>query len=371
MRAADSVPWLVVSALLMGLALGTKLTVLGFWGMLLVGIVGWHLATTGRWARETLPHAALWAGVSLLVAAPWFLKTWLYTGNPVYPFFFNLFGGRYWNAQNAAQYTADQAKFGIGKEPVGLFLAPWQLLTDPDRFTEYAAFGLSPVYLALLLAAPFLLRRLSRTSVWLSLFGLGVYVFWFFLMQQTRYLLPALPALAVVGAEVLVAAWDELPLARWFGAALTAASAVWALYLSAVGIAAPALPVVTGRIAAQEYVARGLPGLAEAVEFINRETPRDSKVALFDETRGFFLDREYLWATPNHSTLLPWESYADADAWLADFRRRGFTTLLVNRNFAPKQDDGQVWRGLLRDAVAEGKLVRAFERGGVEVYRLP
>ncbi|MES2463736.1 MAG: glycosyltransferase family 39 protein, partial [Armatimonadota bacterium] len=221
-----NISWLLVSAIMMGFALGTKLTVLAFWGMLLLGVLGWHVATTRQWAKETLPHAALWAGVSLLVGLPWYLKTWFYTGSPVYPFFYNLFGGRYWNAENAALYAGDQGRFGVGKTPVDLLLGPWRATMEQmtvieqmaaqktERlfiFTEYTAFGLSPALLALFLAVPLLLgkRRLSAASAYLSLFALGVYIFWFFLMQQTRYLIPAIPALAVVGAEALMHAWEE------------------------------------------------------------------------------------------------------------------------------------------------------------------
>ncbi len=376
---ADSLPWLVVSAVLMGLALGTKYTVLGFWGMLLVGVLGWYFVTTGRWAKATLPHTLLWGGVSLLVAAPWYVKTWVYTGNPVYPFFYGLFGGRYWNAANAAQYTAAQAQFGFGKGAVNFLLAPWQttmeasLLTPqkPILFTEYVLFGLSPVYVAVLLAAPLFVRRLSRVSVLLCLFAAGVFVFWFFLMQQTRYLIPALPALAIICGEVLVTAWEELRIARWFGAGLAAASVAWGLYLGAVYIAAPALPVVTGQMTTQAHVARTLPGLASAVEFINRETPKEAKVALFDEVRGFYLDRDYLWATPNHSTLLPWNDYKSVDDWLSDFRGRGYTTLLVNARNVSAAQDGQTWRRLLPEAIAENKVTIAFQAGDFVVYRIP
>lgn len=370
-RPYGSVAWLIVSALLMGLALGTKYTVLGFWGLLLVGILLRHIAVPGRWSRETLPRAALWALVSLLIAAPWYIKTWLYTGNPVYPFFYHLFGGRYWSAENAALYAADQAAFGMGKSPLDLLLSPWRVTMQGERFTEYAVFGLSPVYVALLLAAPLVLRRLSRPSAALGLFGLGVYLFWFFLMQQTRYLIPALPALAILCAETLVAAWQELRLARWFGAALVAASVLWASYLSATLIAAPALPVVTGRISASEHVERALPGLAPAITFINQATPKDAKVALFSEVRGFYLDRDYLWATPNHATLLPWDRYHDVEDWLTDFRRRGYTTLLVNRRFTPRDAAPPAWLRLLREAVAQNRLTLAFEANGVEVYRIP
>ena len=84
-RDGGSVRWLVVSAALMGFALGTKATVLGFWGMCLLGILGWNLVTERKWAKETLPHAALWAAISLAIGAVWYVKTFLYTGNPVYP----------------------------------------------------------------------------------------------------------------------------------------------------------------------------------------------------------------------------------------------------------------------------------------------
>jgi hypothetical protein len=186
-----NIAWLVVSAIMMGFALGTKLTVLAFWGMLLLATLGHHLITTRRWAKETIPHAAIWGAVSLVVGLPWYIKTWLYTGNPVYPFFYNLFGGRYWNTENAALYAGDQGRFGIGKTPVDLLLGPWQATMEqitaasvnrPFVFTEYTAFGLSPALLALFLAGPLLLgkRRLSQVSVYLVLFSIGVYVFWFF-----------------------------------------------------------------------------------------------------------------------------------------------------------------------------------------------
>lgn len=375
----ESVPWLLVSAAMMGLALGTKLTVLGFWGMLLVGILFWHRATTGRWEFETIPHAATWGGLSLLIASPWFVKSWLYTGNPVYPFFFNRFGGRHWNAENAALYAADQAKFGFGKTAVDLLLGPWQATmeaglitpTRPFIFTEYVVFGLSPVFVALLLAAPFVAKKLSRTAAGLTLFAVGVYAFWFFLMQQTRYLIPALPALAVLGGEVAVALWDEKKIARWGAAGLIAASVVWGGYLATAQIAAPALPAVLGSVPVEAYVAStpgGMRGLMPAIAYINKETPPTAKVALFDEVRGFYLDRPYLWATPNHAELLPWSAYAGVDDWLTDFKRRGYTTLLVSRANGAGAKDGQRWRTLLTDAIEQNKVRMVYSLHGVEVY---
>ena len=361
---------LLLSALLMGFALGTKYTVLGFWGMLLLGVLVWKFRKTEGTIGETLKSGVLWGGVSLAVAAPWYLKTWLYTGNPVYPFYYQIFGGRYWSAYNAALYSADQAKFGLGKTPVDLLLGPWQATMErgiipPTRgwiFTEYitSGFGLAPAVLALVLAAGFLLgreKKLPPAFVPLTWFGAGVYLFWFFLMQQTRYLLPALPALTLIGAYALVRAWEnKKSLARYVGAALCAITVLWGVKMAS-QIATPTLPVVFGAQSPADYVTRsgvGMRGLYPACQWINENAPASAKVALFDEPRGFYLNRPYLWSEPNHADgLLDWNAYQKGTDLIADLRKRGYTVLLVGARFpgTPDEKNPPKWRVLLNDAL--------------------
>ena len=253
-------------------------------------------------------------------------------------------------------------------------------LGRPFIFTEYTQFSLSPALLALFLAAPLLLqkRRLSIASVYLALFSLGVYVFWFFLMQQTRYLIPAIPALAVVGAEALMSAWEERRrVVGVAGGALIAAGLAWCVYLSGTLLMAPALDVVLGRETVPDYMVRRLNmkqfgWLGTAIRWINENTPKDAKVALFDEPRGYYLDRPYIWAQPNHAAnLLPWDTYRNADEWLADFKCRGYTTLLVNEASGSELSHSQRWYALLNEAVAGDKVTLAFETRGIKVYRIP
>ena len=364
-RGTGSVRWLKVSAALMGLALGTKSTALVFWGIGLLGILGWHFVVHRKWAKETLPHAALWGGMALLIGCPWYVKTFLYTGDPVYPFGWKLFHGHYWSDTAASSYAQAQAAFGFGKDVVNLLLAPWNVTMEagligppPQRpyiFTEYVSFGLSPVYLALGLALPLLVKRWERTAVFLLLWGLGISATWFFMMQQTRYLVPALPAFALVAAWGLLQGSKGVKVA---GGTVIALAALWGGYLAVTQLISPVPP-----------------GALERAElWINENAPREAKVALFDEVRGFYLDRAYVWAQPNHAPgLLPYESYADADAFLADFKRRGYTYLLLNTANSPARGEDAPWgrwRILLSEAVSGDKVERAATFGKVIVYKI-
>ncbi|GAB4456523.1 MAG: hypothetical protein OHK0029_14640 [Armatimonadaceae bacterium] len=387
---------LLLSAMLMGFALGTKYTVLGFWGLLLLGIFVVEVVSEKRLTGSIIAKTALWGAVALAIGAPWYIKNVVLTGNPVYPFAYEIFGGKYWSLENAQQYSAEQGRFGMGKTPLDLLLSPWNVTQEagvlwqsPEFqkrgfvYTEYIiyGFGLSPVFLGLLVLTPFVGRQLAPASRACVLFGLGIYLFWFFVMQQTRYLLPALPALAVLAAETLFLLREVgNRAAAGMGGALIAGSALWSLFLmgglsfwGVTGLPGVSYPpvwnVVSGQISQKEFVEKRLPGLGPASFWINENTPKDAGVALF-EVRGFYLDRPYLWAQPDHAAgLLPWDEYKDVDDWLADFKNRGLTTLVLG--IPLESEDGKRWRSLLAEAIAQSKVNLVFEDRTVQVFRIP
>jgi hypothetical protein len=384
--------WLLLSAVLTGFAIGTKFTALAYWGLMLVGIAVSIFRKPSQ-RRFSLRDGALWGLGALLVASPWYVKTYLYTGNPVFPFAYNLFGGRYWDAANAAKYAGLQAQLGGDKSIISLLLSPWATTVLPSAipFSEYYTFGLAPVYAAFLLAIPLLRLRLARAGGALLLFSLGAYAFWFFSVQQTRYLIPAFPALALVAAEVVVALEERFRFpARFAARALIAGTALWALFLG-FGLAFfgvrefsgnhrvawPAWPVVSGAESRDDYVGKALGGVAKAEFYINANTPSNAKVVLLDFERGFYLDRPYAWGAPEYAAgLFPYHSYPDASAWLADFKRRGYTTLLIGPRSPELPPDGARWRTLLEQAIAENRVELVYEAPALgaipaRVYRIP
>ncbi len=365
---------LVLSAVLMGCALGTKMTVLVFWGMIIVGMLAYGFFVRRKQVDIAIKHAGLWGGIALLVGSPWYIKTWLYTGSPVYPYFYGIFGGRYWTSEHAARYAADQAAFGLGKKPVDALLAPWNLVNEallvgqrPWIFTEYVQFGLAPTVVIGLVALLWIRPKLRYEAIEILMFGFGIGASWFVLMQQTRYLLPGLPCAAVGCALAFAGARKSFKLAF---AAVSVICLIWTLSLG-IPLVTDGWSTIVGAKSRQDLVTRRLGPLAQASFWINENTSRTAKVVLFDEVRGYYIDREVLWGEPNHADeLLPWKTYSDSASLATDLKRRGFTTILINtaNRGADKGSVSGGWRELVDGAINNGQFtpLATFGREGRE-----
>ncbi|HLO97107.1 MAG TPA: hypothetical protein VK171_00815, partial [Fimbriimonas sp.] len=81
--------WL--SAIFLGLAASSKYTGLQ---SILIATTVWLILGEGQQRK----NAFKLVGAAGAIAAPWYIKNWITVGNPVYPFFYSLFGGKNWDA---------------------------------------------------------------------------------------------------------------------------------------------------------------------------------------------------------------------------------------------------------------------------------
>jgi hypothetical protein len=195
---------------------------------------------------------------------------------------------------------------------------------------------------------------------------------WLAMTQQTRYLMPVFAALAVVVGVALVAI--ETRFLRRAAAGFLALAAVLGLWMHR-DVAIYSAQVVTGRISEPEYLRASLPGVYDAAEFVNT-LPADSKVAFYQETRGFYFDRDYFWANPGQHNLIPYGELRSGDELAAALRSLRMTHVLINYDFSGDQGDAP-WYRLLMGAIRTGRMEEVFrsegavlERRGVMVYAI-
>ena len=195
--------WLILCGLWCGLAMGLKYT--SFVAPLTIAIlVAWHFRQ--QWQAMIRPLFTI-ALPATIVAAPWYIKNWAFTGNPFYPFVFN---GRFWDSYRASAYAG--VGTGLGFDPIGLLRLPHDLILGlQDASGDGQTGPLFLIFLPALLVYAFskLGRRAGRPFTYILVFILVQYIFWTYGvifsagLRQTRLLLPAFVALAPAIAWIL------------------------------------------------------------------------------------------------------------------------------------------------------------------------
>lgn len=288
-----------LASLFLGMASGTKyqglLYLVGLSPLLIVAAMKQGTTTTSVW--KALTSYVLGFAV---VAVPWFFKNLLLLGAPLYPFLtaaqvepwlVPLFG------QHVVPKSVDPAVFTIMAEVRSPF-SLWQSFVAPHRLTVEGegAFQFTNPLLMLLPLAVFAARR--DTVIWLALPAL-LYLSTLLLpfpATNLRYLLPAIPALTVaccVGLDGL--AHRLAKVGRRAVIAATFAIGLAPTVIALIGTLGQAQVVrfLVGRLTLSDYLAShadpGVAGLARVMDVINGMLPKDARVLMLYEARGYYL----------------------------------------------------------------------------------
>lgn len=324
------------SAILMGFTLSCKALALTSLAMFAAGILLWLLVRQKQPIGRALGGTAGWCALSLSVGAPWYVKSYIWTGDPVFPFGWALFRNSHWNTINAAQYSASNLSFGLGHKPIDLIFAPWNVtmyplpghlpatyayLTVPTAsvqpFNNFQSLliAVPVIFVTSLITLPFL--KATQAVRALSLYAAISFVLWFVSMQYVRYLLPLFPVLALLSAWSIV---QLIKMRRFSGyalAALAALSLCFTLYCG-LWLAKLEFPVATGNESQSAFLLRTDSGYG-AMSWLNSSTPQGSTIAFYGEPLGYYCDRNYFWADSEHSTYVPYQSFhtaMDLQLWL-------------------------------------------------------
>lgn len=321
---------------------------------LIAGVGLWAIAWSGfstrprRGASERLssmgrliPGVIGFGGVGFLFLLPWLAKNWIFTGNPVWPMFFSVFGGEEWSASLGEMLVAYQrGDYGRGRAPLD-----WVLLLPRLFFQstyEVYDFGgplaaLPLVGMAASLAIPVGNRRRAwiPASGFLLLFGVWAFVIQ---LQQSRFLIPALPLLALACLPAVEAAIGN-------GRTWIRATAAGTLLLAlACNVSETVLPRWRSALAGSSMLA----GADEREAFLRSRVrsyacfrfiesipvrERGRYVAFAFEPMGYYADFPHRLDQMHHSLLLDAAGRCANGRQLAEYLSdRGVNFVLVNHN---------------------------------------
>ncbi|MDI6784653.1 MAG: hypothetical protein QME64_11255, partial [bacterium] len=258
------------------------------------------------------------------VSIPWYLKSYIYTGNPVYPLGYSVFGGADWSQFNAEFYAshaqakgwlAESAQQNSAYRVAELFWLPWQATMNPPKSAmqpvNFGDWQLGPIFLAFLLLTIFIIIKKFRDKSGfflpssLLLLASFYFIFWSATYRDNRFLLPILPILSILIAWSI----NQLRIAdcglrknKDFGFWLLAFGFTIVLWLMLVYNAFWMTQTVAkyhnpfsfilGRESKEQYLTRKL-DYYPMFQYLNRETPQNEHILFIGEYRPLYCHRPY------------------------------------------------------------------------------
>ncbi|OGS21622.1 MAG: hypothetical protein A2252_12610 [Elusimicrobia bacterium RIFOXYA2_FULL_39_19] len=322
-----NVKLLYLSAFLLGLALSTKYTAGFCIPILLAGIIYKH--KNNRLADITTVTAGF-ISIIFLLLIPWWLKNYVYCGNPFFPYLTNLFGTGTFSSETLNNYLLDarHGYSGLTSSINGL-----RNLVGSAFFAtgEGRAGFTGPVFLMLL---PFLFfgfknAKLRHASYLFS----SVLLIWLFSTHMIRHLVPFLLFLFI---PVSLRLYHRRNLSTLL-ALLLALNFYWLLVIFQTKY--HGLKIITGQINTETYLYMEHPGIYrtpsyKAYTFLKSAcavTP--GKVLLAGETRQFYCDVPSICSSPYDKPYLfeLMEQSADLKDMANRFKTQNIRYILFNK----------------------------------------
>ncbi len=336
--------WFFYMAVCAAAAWATKLT-----GLIVLPLVVLGIALEGKKDNNparVLKHIVIFSGIIFLFMVPWWIRNYLYTGNPFLPLLMQFLGGEgrvNWDPHRAMLFNDYVKNFGMGRGLLDLLLLPYNLTfhAQPGSLKFDGQIGI--VFFMLIPALIVGLWK-PRSPRWVPL-GLCFAVlmfFWFVYFQYVRFLAPAFTALTLLGVAGLEKitrpkSEDGSP-PRWLGQILLGVVACGVLFnvnliRESWQKKAP-WEYVTGKETRDPYLARNISGYP-MYQAMNKLNPEAKVLWVYMRNRGYLAERSFHSDSVFEDFTL--KSIVEQDASPEGIRRQlqslGITHLMFDRNY--------------------------------------
>jgi 4-amino-4-deoxy-L-arabinose transferase-like glycosyltransferase len=384
--------WLLLSAVFMGLAAGSKYNALISWVFLNVAVCYLYARDTGK-QLQAIRWGVIFFLVALAVVSPWFVKNLVLKGNPIYPLMDNVFSLIHGGREMLAFLAAGEAQEGwgyslfrnrallYGEEVWQILLLPLRIFFEGmDHMPQHFDGILNPLF-AIAIPFAFAGSRKGHRSFFLLFIAFIFVVSVLTADLRIRYILPILPFMTILAVMGIRNGTEWLASRRHsvlrltgravpFAVALLIAANLFYLGNQFTGIRP--MSYILGEESRDEFLSRQV-GSYPAMAFINRTLPEDAVVyLLYLSGRGYYLDREYLHHVGLETAIVKAmvRSSADTGTLTAFLKSLGGTHLLVRDELLMKalEDNfpGETARNV-REMLAQS-LKKVYESNGYSVY---
>ncbi len=333
----------IMAGLLTGAALAGKYTT-AFMLMPGVLVVLFMMRRQG-WKSLTSALVRISLGAAILMM-PWVIKNIIFTNNPIYPFLYNYIPSKYVVPEKMQQAMGQIREYGH-RTMVQFFRLPWDMTFRMP--TSYSYVG--PVFLMLFPGILLLVGYWRRGPPALGAVLLTVIfsaLIWANRTQISRFYIPSLPLLAILGTYALDRweQWHKVPaiISRW--AILVFLGWGWANTMF-IGISNwDPIGSALGLESRAAYLDRKLMNsYAPMARAINR-LPQNARILAWGETRSFYFQRPVTASTVfDHNPLIELlaGSSSAQEVWQS-LNKQGYTHIFIHSGEAVRTRGYETFR---------------------------
>lgn len=345
--------FLIISAMLCGLGLGTKYNgLISF--LLLALLVPFMYARYAPSRSSSFSKSCLQGIMFLLVTlvffSPWMIRNFAWTNNPIYPLYDHIFNPNP-EVSRTVHGLFSYRSFAYHESWWEMALLPIRIFFQgQDGNPKYFDGRLNPFLLLLPLFAFYRTKShpefLKREKCTLLFFSISFFVVAFFTVDmRIRYIAPIIPPLvilAVLGTKRMVA---EIGILSAVSLRRAASGFILILWCSAFGlnglyifkqyVRIDPLSYIDGEVSKDEYLTLRCPEYP-AMKYINMNLPASARILfLFVGKRGYYCDRDYVLDRQHGRSELLRLAVGSKDArdLAAALSGKGITHLLVRFDF--------------------------------------
>lgn len=299
--------------------------------LLLLAIHTFHGLAKKKFNYKTaLGILMIFCFIAAAVALPWLLKNYFYTGNPLWPAFNEVFHGKYWDRGHQEDLShminiRQTSLINYLRLPLDIHTQAGKDIGNIDEDE-----GIGPYFLAFL-PLYFFLRRKNRIIDIFFIMLLVYITMWFFLSYFLRYLIFIMPMVAIISGYVIAELAKNKYLSKILKILLVLTFSF--NFLIWFGSNAKEIPVAIGLESKNDFYLKYPGPIYRASQFINSNLPENSKILLFRDNRGLFLDRDYVWGDPLLQLYIDYSQFENEDDFYEKLKSIGVTHILVNTKF--------------------------------------
>ena len=261
-------------------------------------------------------------------ASPWYIKSFIDTGNPVWPFAYNLFGGKNWSKELADFRQSYYAIHGAGSSLKSFLILPYSLIKS-SNMDGYLGNNFIFYYFLFPFLVFYIIKERKSEVSFLLFYSFIFIVFWFFNAQMIRFLFPGFVVITALNAIII----DKI-LFNYKNKILKVIIAGYLIFLAFYSFPFryksdyDGLKLLLGIENRENYLLKNLDcyGL---IKKINTDENIKGKIVLIKEVRGYYLNKDYMWGDPVNQGLI---SYKNKNETLLGLKNNNIKYIFLNNN---------------------------------------